>query len=80
MKLKDLLKGRDKLRKYDELKKLQKLLNIHDYHDEKYGDVEFRHVIEANTFASCHCTRLSGQMLQFLKDAINAKIKEMEEE
>lgn len=80
MKLKDLLKWRDKLRKYDEMKQLRTLLSVHDYHDEKYGDVKFRHVIETNTCCSRHCMELSDEMRFFILDALDAEIKKMEEE
>lgn len=74
MKLKDLLKGRDKLRKYDELKEWRG----------KFADM-----VDIPTWnclmgmASSHnivAIPLPDHIKQIILDALNAEIKKMEEE
>ena len=79
MKLKDLLEGRDKLRKYDELKKWKDIFsficrinNLNGY------DKITRSILSDNGFAVDE--KLPDHIRQIIIDALDAEIKKMKEE
>lgn len=78
MKLKDLLKGRDKLRKYDELKKWKDIFsficrinNLNGY------DKITRNLLSDNGFGVDE--KLPDHIRKIILDALDAEINKMEE-
>lgn len=81
MKLKDLLKGRDKLRKYDELKEWRKYFSVNRIIINTEGRCYYRHP-ERKTICghSFLIDELPANIKQIIIDALDAEIKKMEEE
>lgn len=84
MKLKDLLKGRDKLRKYDDLKEASEALKeVYADNGAPYDCVNYPYQLwsRARNGKRTQITfTMQPYILQLFIDAIDAEIKKMEEE
>lgn len=81
MKLKDLLKGRDKLRKYDELKEWREWFYVNRIIIHTEGRGYYRpHTRETICGHTIVIDELPVNIHQIILDAIAAEIKKMDEE
>ena len=81
MKLKDLLKGRDKLRKYEELKEWREYFSVNRIIINTEGRSFYSpHIRETIYGKSVVIDELPANIKQIIIDAIDAEIKKMEEE
>lgn len=81
MKLKDLLKGRGKLRKYDELKEWREYFSVNRIIIHTEGRGYYRpHKKETICGHTVIIDELPDHIKQIILDAIDAEIKKMEEE